>query len=150
MEVILALRYPYVLAFEPTFIEVRRVDTGALMQVCLATEASSGLLPQTHRFALQIIPGSNLQCFYTESPQPIHPPTTSTLTHQHGPYFSQMQYPGSPYSSGQFTPPLQPHQMTYSASQGRPNADHPSQEPVYLSGDDRILVLKLSDPNAMN
>ncbi|SCV68066.1 BQ2448_187 [Microbotryum intermedium] len=42
-----AMHYPYVLAFEPTFIEVRHVESGALMQ---------------------IIPGNNIRCLYAETP----------------------------------------------------------------------------------
>ncbi|KDE03554.1 hypothetical protein MVLG_05982 [Microbotryum lychnidis-dioicae p1A1 Lamole] len=42
-----ALHYPYVLAFEPTFIEVRHVESGALMQ---------------------IIPGNSIRCLYAETP----------------------------------------------------------------------------------
>lgn len=40
-----ALHEPYVLAFEPTFVEIRHVDTGHLMQ---------------------IIPGHNLKCLYSD------------------------------------------------------------------------------------
>ncbi|KAK4046377.1 RHO1 GDP-GTP exchange protein 2 [Microbotryomycetes sp. JL201] len=42
-----AMHYPYVLAFEPTFIEVRHVETGALMQV---------------------IPGNNIRCLFADTP----------------------------------------------------------------------------------
>ncbi|ORY80260.1 CNH-domain-containing protein [Leucosporidium creatinivorum] len=42
-----ALHYPYVLAFEPTFIEVRHVESGALMQ---------------------IIPGNNIKCLFADTP----------------------------------------------------------------------------------
>lgn len=42
-----ALHYPYVLAFEPTFIEVRHVDSGALMQ---------------------IIPGNSIKCLFADTP----------------------------------------------------------------------------------
>jgi len=42
-----ALHYPFVLAFEPTFVEVRHVDSGALVQ---------------------IIPGNSLRCLFADSP----------------------------------------------------------------------------------
>ncbi|PAV20204.1 CNH-domain-containing [Pyrrhoderma noxium] len=42
-----ALHYPYVLAFEPTFVEIRHVETGVLTQ---------------------IIQGNNLRCLYAEAP----------------------------------------------------------------------------------
>ncbi|GAA95551.1 uncharacterized protein L969DRAFT_92682 [Mixia osmundae IAM 14324] len=42
-----ALHYPYILAFEPSFVEVRHVESGALMQ---------------------IIPGNNLRCLFSDTP----------------------------------------------------------------------------------
>ena len=41
-----AFQYPYVLAFEPTFVEIRNVETGSMAQV---------------------IQGNNLRCLYTTS-----------------------------------------------------------------------------------
>ncbi|CAO3670061.1 unnamed protein product [Umbelopsis ramanniana] len=46
-----ALRYPYLVAFDTTFIEVRHVETGTL---------------------LQVIPGANIRCLNPESTGPIH------------------------------------------------------------------------------
>jgi len=46
-----ALRYPYLVSFDTTFIEVRHVETGAL---------------------LQVIPGANIRCLNPESSGPIH------------------------------------------------------------------------------
>jgi hypothetical protein len=43
----LALQYPYVLAFEPSFVEIRHVETGQLMQ---------------------IIKGNNLRCLFADTP----------------------------------------------------------------------------------
>ncbi|KZS94658.1 RhoGEF Rgf2, partial [Sistotremastrum niveocremeum HHB9708] len=42
-----ALHYPYVLAFEPTFVEVRHVETGMMVQ---------------------IVQGNNLRCLFSETP----------------------------------------------------------------------------------
>jgi hypothetical protein len=39
-------RYPYVLAFEPTFVEIRRVETGLISQVILVPRR--GHRQQTH------------------------------------------------------------------------------------------------------
>ncbi len=47
-----ALHHPYVLAFEPSFIEVRHVDTGALHQV---------------------ITGASLRCLFADVPPPAPP-----------------------------------------------------------------------------
>ncbi|GAA5990891.1 hypothetical protein JCM5350_008260 [Sporobolomyces pararoseus] len=64
-----ALHYPYVLAFEPTFIEVRHVESGALMQ---------------------IIPGNNIRCLFADSP-----PSASSSSAS--PYYSNNSRYGSPY-----------------------------------------------------
>ncbi|GAA5909060.1 uncharacterized protein JCM6883_002593 [Sporobolomyces salmoneus] len=64
-----ALHYPYVLAFEPTFIEVRHVESGALMQ---------------------IIPGNNIRCLFADSP-----PSASSSSAS--PYYANNSRYGSPY-----------------------------------------------------
>lgn len=74
-----ALHYPYVLAFEPTFIEVRHVESGALMQ---------------------IIPGNNIRCLFADSRYSAAAPTPASYYHQ------QQQRYGSPY--GQRMPPPPP------------------------------------------
>ncbi|KAM0753215.1 RhoGEF Rgf2 [Meredithblackwellia eburnea MCA 4105] len=61
-----ALHYPYVLAFEPTFVEVRHVESGALMQ---------------------IIPGNSLRCLFAET-SPSGPNSSM------GSYFPQQSYGG--------------------------------------------------------
>ncbi|KAI5120261.1 hypothetical protein M0805_004597 [Coniferiporia weirii] len=66
-----ALYYPYVLAFEPTFVEVRHVGSGALMQ---------------------IIQGNNLRCVFAEAP----PSTTHSKAGAH--HNGDGGYPVSPYS----------------------------------------------------
>jgi hypothetical protein len=68
-----ALHYPYVLAFEPTFIEVRHVESGALMQ---------------------IIPGNNIRCLFADSP-----PSASAASYyrQQQPNSSIAARYGSPY-----------------------------------------------------
>src|SRR5487761_1841861 len=45
-----ALRYPYVLAFEPMFVEIRNVETGSMAQV---------------------IQGNNLRCLYSDVPSSL-------------------------------------------------------------------------------
>ncbi|GAA5981039.1 hypothetical protein JCM10908_003959 [Rhodotorula pacifica] len=73
-----ALHYPYVLAFEPTFIEVRHVESGALMQ---------------------IIPGNNIRCLFADSRYSAAAPAAAS-------YYHQQQRYGSPY--GQRMPPPPP------------------------------------------
>ncbi|GAA5861290.1 hypothetical protein JCM1840_005318 [Sporobolomyces johnsonii] len=67
-----ALHYPYVLAFEPTFIEVRHVESGALMQ---------------------IIPGNNIRCLFADTP----PSASSSSAAASSPYYSNNARYGSPY-----------------------------------------------------
>ncbi|GAA5858311.1 hypothetical protein JCM8547_004643 [Rhodosporidiobolus lusitaniae] len=66
-----ALHYPYVLAFEPTFIEVRHVESGALMQ---------------------IIPGNNIRCLFADSPP------SSSASSSVSSYYSHQGYPHHPNS----------------------------------------------------
>ncbi|GAA5999873.1 uncharacterized protein JCM10292_003517 [Rhodotorula paludigena] len=83
-----ALHYPYVLAFEPTFIEVRHVESGALMQ---------------------IIPGNNIKCLFADSP-PSASASAASYYHQqqqqhsrygaHSPYGGRMGAAPSPPAYG--------------------------------------------------
>lgn len=56
-----ALHYPYVLAFEPTFVEIRHVETGSMSQ---------------------IIQGNNLRCLFADTP----PSTTHSAANYYNPY----------------------------------------------------------------
>ncbi|KAL7418308.1 RHO1 GDP-GTP exchange protein 2 [Cryptotrichosporon argae] len=105
-----AMHYPYILAFEPTFIEVRHVETGHLVQ---------------------IIPGNNISCLFTDVPlmsaQPAAaPPARQLMYHPnnsapvfrpppHG-HASGPAYPGGagagagfpeyPHGQGSYRPPM--------------------------------------------
>ncbi|KAI0738597.1 CNH-domain-containing protein [Daedaleopsis nitida] len=59
-----ALHYPYVLAFEPTFVEIRHVETGSMSQ---------------------IIQGNNLRCLFADTP----PSTTNSATNYYYPPYQQ-------------------------------------------------------------
>ncbi|GAA6046552.1 hypothetical protein JCM3770_006205 [Rhodotorula araucariae] len=72
-----ALHYPYVLAFEPTFIEVRHVESGALMQ---------------------IIPGNNIKCLFADSP-----PSASAASYYQSTALAARY--GSPYARPSPPPP---------------------------------------------
>ncbi|TFK85670.1 CNH-domain-containing protein [Polyporus arcularius HHB13444] len=67
-----ALHYPYVLAFEPTFVEIRHVETGSMSQ---------------------IIQGNNLRCLFADTP----PSTTHSAANQYNPYPGGYGY--APYGS---------------------------------------------------
>ncbi|KAK4689351.1 RHO1 GDP-GTP exchange protein 1/2, partial [Tremellales sp. Uapishka_1] len=76
-----ALQYPYVIAFEPTFVEVHHVETGHLVQ---------------------IIPGNNISCLFADTPP-------STINAPAPPPVRQLMYPPSgPGQSGNYRPPFPP------------------------------------------
>lgn len=71
-----ALQYPYVIAFEPAFIEVRHVESGHLVQ---------------------IIPGSNINCLFADMPpSTVNAPPVAPQR--------QLMYP-SPGGGGMYRPP---------------------------------------------
>ncbi|BGP36297.1 RHO1 GDP-GTP exchange protein 2 [Rhodotorula kratochvilovae] len=76
-----ALHYPYVLAFEPTFIEVRHVESGALMQ---------------------IIPGNNIKCLFADSPPSASAAAyyqSTTLAARYGSPYARPSPPPPPYGA---------------------------------------------------
>jgi len=117
-----ALHYPYVLAFEPSFIEVRHVETGALMQV---------------------IQGSNLRCLFAENP----PSTTNTgnTTYSSAHYPARTPYgiapPAPGFGSrqsvyGQFGAPAPPAAYGYVHGQDR--------DEIIMVSEDRVMALRLA------
>ncbi|GAA6018628.1 hypothetical protein JCM10207_008986 [Rhodosporidiobolus poonsookiae] len=93
-----ALHYPYVLAFEPTFIEVRHVESGALMQ---------------------IIPGNNIRCLFADSP-PSSSASSSYYSPAHPHYGSHPNSPAARYGSpfGGRMPPQPPSRSAIVVSDG--------------------------------
>jgi hypothetical protein len=90
-----ALQYPYVIAFEPTFIEVRHVESGHLVQ---------------------IIPGSNISCLFADMPP-------STVNAPPMPQNRQVMFPHP--QQGMYRPPMgggypQQPQGPYGYPQGFP------------------------------
>jgi hypothetical protein len=132
-----------VLAFEPTFVEIRNVETGSMSQV---------------------IQGNNLRCLFTDTPpslQQAYPRMSrSSLTsyngHANAPYggagaaynghssfpaYGQSMYPGQLP-----TPPVYPGQQqqqqlpqTYGRGVG-------GREELILVSDDRVLTLRMALP----
>lgn len=85
-----ALHHPYVLAFEPSFIEVRHVETGALHQV---------------------ITGYNLRCLFADVPPPTSSSSSSSIIQQqqqqqqYGPPRPPVGFPPRPPLHGGPPPP---------------------------------------------
>ena len=65
----IAFQYPYVLAFEPTFVEIRNVETGSMSQV---------------------IQGNNLRCLFTDTQ--VYPSSGSSPGPSPGPYAVSAQH----------------------------------------------------------
>ncbi|KAF8493205.1 CNH-domain-containing protein [Russula emetica] len=131
-----AFQYPYVLAFEPTFVEIRNVETGSMSQV---------------------IQGNNLRCLYTEAPtslqqaHPRHSQSSFSSRSVSGFAHGNAQYPSTVHSHNGGRSSL-PSVDVYGQS---PVQMYPSQPlpPPYGSGtgreiilvsDDRILTLRMA------
>lgn len=124
---ILALHYPYVLAFESTFVEIRHVETGSMAQ---------------------IIQGNNLRLLFADTP-----PSTMNGVSQTGGYnpYQQPQYGYNPYA----TPPPPYGRPSLGSIQGhngpqytpQPNPYHRSnsilRDEIVLASDDRVMRVEL-------
>ncbi|WVW85998.1 hypothetical protein I302_108036 [Kwoniella bestiolae CBS 10118] len=104
-----ALQYPYVIAFEPTFIEVHHVETGHLVQ---------------------IIPGSNIQCLFADTPPsrvnaPVPVQPNRQLMYPPGPgggYGRPPPQAQAGYPQQGYFPPQQQQQGYMQAGRPRPPA----------------------------
>jgi len=113
-----ALHEPYVLAFEPSFVEVRHIETGLLSQV---------------------IQGSNLRLLFADTP----PSVTNTIspTYQQG-YGYPDSYNGQPQGFGGYggygnsIQQQHPHQFPPRNPQGI------GRDEILIVSDDRVLTLR--------
>ncbi|EJF59044.1 CNH-domain-containing protein [Dichomitus squalens LYAD-421 SS1] len=114
-----ALHYPYVLAFEPTFVEIRHVETGSMSQ---------------------IIQGNNLRCLFADTP----PSTTNSSSNYYSPYqVQQLGYGGyNPYAQDSRT-------SMSSNGYGSPGQYPNPYMPRPPLGDGRDEILMVSDDRVM-
>ncbi|EJD07321.1 CNH-domain-containing protein [Fomitiporia mediterranea MF3/22] len=135
-----ALYYPYVLAFEPTFVEVRHVETGALTQIvqgnnlrCLFAEAP----PSTTHSKQSLYPGSNgysagmygydpRQSAYSDRSSMYSASTGSSM------YHGQQGY------GGQMAPGAYPPRSSSAMGMGR--------REIIMVSDDRVMALQIARP----
>ena len=128
----IAFQYPYVLAFEPTFVEIRNVETGSMSQV---------------------IQGNNLLCLFTDTPaslQQAYPRMSRSSLSSYrrgssggspgpgpGPCaaYAQHGYPQLPVYPAQ--------QLQQTLQHGRGVSGH---EEIMLVSDDRVLTLRMALP----
>ena len=145
-----ALQYPYVIAFEPTFVEVHHVETGHLVQ---------------------IIPGTGISCLFADTPpsrvnapapapnrQLMYPPVTPGQP-GYRPGLSPFQ-PGSqgyhPQQHAQAYPPSHPnhHQhpqmrpppMQYGMPMPPPPSRFARPQVIFSSDDGHVQFLKFPTP----
>ena len=126
-DTILALHYPYVLACESTFVEIRHVETGSMAQ---------------------IIQGNNLRLLFADTP-----PSTTNGAGQMGGYnpYQPPQYGYNPYA----TPPppygrpsigsIQNHNGPAYNPQPNPyyRANSILRDEILLASDDRVMRVEL-------
>jgi hypothetical protein len=114
---------PFVLAFEPSFVEIRHIETGLLSQV---------------------IQGANLRLLFADNP----PSVTNNVTHgPHQPGYDMYPPHTSPPNSAGYSrnsaysgygPP--PMQQPYRSQQG------PGRDEILMVSDDRVLALRTALP----
>lgn len=120
------MRYPYVLAFEPTFVEIRHVETGLMSQV---------------------IQGNNLRLLFADTP----PSGTSTTNPLHGTYYPPQAY--QPNSYQQVPPsvyghPSLPGYGPVAGGYGQfPGHNQAGRDEILMVSDDRVLTLRLAAGN---
>ena len=123
-----ALHYPYVLAFEPTFVEIRHVETGSMSQ---------------------IIQGNNLRCLFADTP----PSTTNSANNYYTPYQQPQQgYGYSPYgmpdsrtslgSNGYGTPNGHGHMYPTPYAPRQPQGV--GRDEILMVSDDRVMRLQMT------
>ena len=120
---VLALHYPYVLAFEPTFVEIRHVETGLMSQV---------------------IQGNNLRLIFADTP-PSTTNTASPVYYNPGPQQGYNPYP-NPYASRQSLQSAYatPQNMGYPINHPRPAMQPFGRDEILIVSDDRVLTLRLA------
>ncbi|KAI9510515.1 CNH domain-containing protein [Russula earlei] len=121
-----AFQYPYVLAFEPTFVEIRNVETASMSQV---------------------IQGNNLRCLYTDAPisqshqrqsqSSFSSFTRNGFAYGTSPYPAYNEHTTLPGAYGQSPVPMYPVMPpAYGRAAGR--------EEIILVSDDRVLTLRMA------
>ncbi|KAJ7735632.1 RhoGEF Rgf2 [Mycena maculata] len=120
-----ALHEPYVLAFEPSFVEIRHIETGLMSQV---------------------IQGSNLRLLFADTPPSVNN-SGGGYTYQGGydPYSppNSAGSRGSAFSGGYALPPhMQPHPNQYPHQQQQRHPQGVGRDEILMVSDDRVLALR--------
>lgn len=124
LTVVAALHYPYVLAFEPTFVEIRHVETGSMSQ---------------------IVQGNNLRCLFSDTPPSTTNSANSMYYNQYQQGYAQNQY-GSPHTSNYGRHSLQngygsPYPQAYPPQS--PRGPSTGRNEILMVSDDRVMRLQM-------
>jgi len=129
-----ALNYPFVLAFEPTFVEVRHVETGSMVQV---------------------IQGNNLRCLFADAPpSTTHTSSAASINHaqayQYHQTYGVMDSRQSMYTVGDRSSIVSSASSTTLIPPGYGMPGYASRPPhrshIIMVSDDRIMALELAAP----
>ncbi|KAG8900412.1 RHO1 GDP-GTP exchange protein 2 [Tulasnella sp. 408] len=119
-----ALHYPFVLAFEPTFIEIRKIDTGQLVQV---------------------IPGNNLRCLFADTPPSFtHSAATYTNLYARGNPYIYPQVEGASPQEQERDHPGTASSTPLSVDGGVPY----TRDEIIVVSDDKVMAVRLAPPPA--
>lgn len=119
----LALYYPFVLAFEPNFVEIRHVETGRIVQV---------------------IQGHNLRALFASTTQTLPPQPTLTYNTQSSYSIPQPQpYGGRDSIYSQFGTSSQYSSGTVNQSQQFVKGQNANRDEIIMVSDDSVLNLRL-------
>ena len=120
----LALHYPYVLAFEPTFVEIYDVNTGQISQ---------------------IIQGNNLRLLFADTP----PSTTNTANAANTMYYDPYQTAYAPNQYGSPQASIYNGRTSVQGGHPHPNPYQPrgpstGRDEIVMVSDDRVMRVQLS------
>jgi len=145
-ELILALQYPYVIAFEPTFVEVHHVETGHLVQIIPGTGISCLFADTPPSRVNAPLPVPNRQLMYPPVPpgQPGYRSGASPFQPQQG------YHPQQPYSTNHQShlqhPQMRPPPMPFGMPMPPPPPRFARPQIIFTSDDGHVQFLKFPTP----
>ncbi|KAG9073620.1 RHO1 GDP-GTP exchange protein 2 [Ceratobasidium sp. UAMH 11750] len=137
-----ALHYPYVMAFDPTFIEIRHVEDGALVQVirgnnlrCLFADTQPSVTNSSMMSSSSSIRSGTSTAYSSFSGHPV--------PQYHHPYGGQSPY--GQYGHAVFNHPPPPYMMQMQMQPHRPRRSHERDE-IILVSDDKVMAVRPAVP----
>ncbi|KAG8732433.1 RHO1 GDP-GTP exchange protein 2 [Ceratobasidium sp. 423] len=132
-----ALHHPYVMAFDPTFIEIRHVEDGALVQVVRGSNLRL-LFADTQPSVMNSTSLSSSASIRSNS-SASYSPYQSPYAHSHGGHspYGQYNQPPSAYGHGQSMSPYTQQLMQRRAHM---------RDEIMLVSDDKVMAVRLAPP----